>query len=95
MDMIDLMVGNPAVVLQDVVVLGAGGQGDLLGYGLCVCQTVCHLDGQEVGRGRTRISANESSGMSVNFAPWCFGMMSYGRVRCGISVGCRVRTVWP
>ena len=32
--MIDLLVGDAAVVLQDVVVLGAGGLNELLGDGL-------------------------------------------------------------
>lgn len=32
--MVDDLVGNPAVVLQDVVVLGAGGCREFLGNGL-------------------------------------------------------------
>lgn len=47
MDMIDLLVGNPAVVLQDVEILCADGRGNLLGdgqqLGEAVVGDVCEL----------------------------------------------------
>jgi hypothetical protein len=39
-DMVDLLVGNPAVVLQDVEVLCANGRGNLLGDGQQLGQRV-------------------------------------------------------
>ena len=47
MDMIDLLVGNPAVVLQDVEILCADGRGNLLGdgqqLGEAIVGDVCEL----------------------------------------------------
>ena len=46
-DMVDLLVGNPAVVLQDVEILCADGRGNLLGdgqqLGEAVVGDVCEL----------------------------------------------------
>lgn len=81
--MIDDLVGVPAVVLQDIVVLGAGGYGELLADGLVegkVQASVWVPWSQGVGGiggWRTRTSASESSGMSVSFAPWCLGITSW------------------
>ena len=80
--MVDDLVGDAAVVLQDVVVGAVEGLGDALGDGLERRVSACvGYEGRcafcALGRG-TRISLSCSSGMSVSLAPWCFGMMSCG-----------------
>ena len=73
--MIDLLMGKAAVVLQDVVLVGTGGQNELLRYGLedMVSESVnlyVH------GRYLTRSSDRCSSGISASFSPWYFGITS-------------------
>jgi len=84
--MINNLMRNPSVILQDIIILGAGGDGETFGDGLfpsCVSQTypvavIEVLEGRAGRGGRgTRISRNCSSGISVSLAPWCLGITSY------------------
>lgn len=78
--MADLLVRAAPVVLQDVVLVGAGGLDELLGDWLGRVSVVGLSFSYVGGRRRTRISARWSSGMSVSFSPWCLGMTSYAAV---------------
>jgi hypothetical protein len=63
-DVVDLLVCETAVVLQDVVLLGSGGAGDLGGDGKEVGEAVVG----DVGQGAAVVFGDDELGMrSVNF----------------------------
>lgn len=81
--MIDDLMRDPAVILQDVVVFGAGGAGDAFRDGLFppTEDQPRHIPApvrrsRDEGGGGTKISRSCSSGISVSFAPWCLGITS-------------------
>lgn len=78
MYMSDLLMSNLAIVLQQIVILCSSSLDEFLQDRL-EWNSVSSIFCVEMrGRGgRTRISVSESSGISVNFSPWCLGMTSY------------------
>lgn len=90
--MINLLMRQPPIILQQIILLRPRRLDQLLRDRLyhhpkrSTNQSFPSKDldvecgANEEGRGRTRISAKASSGMSVSFAPWCLGTMS-----CGVS----------
>jgi len=89
--MANLLVSELPVVLEDVVVLCSSGLGDFLEHGLHLVST-CTASRSGINQSslnqcsrkremRTRISVRESSGISISFSPWCFGITSCERGR--------------
>jgi hypothetical protein len=104
--MIDDLMRDPAVILQDVVVFGAGGAGDAFRDGLFPPTEhqpghIPHRTGlfeALEGRGEgevTKISRSCSSGISVSFAPWCLGMTSCVDYSIRIACNSKHRTYPP
>lgn len=74
----NLLMGKLAVILQDVVVLGARSNGDLLCDGLRGnVSRLLFLQWIPGESGLTRSSVRCSSGISESFSPWCLGITSF------------------